>query len=127
MPKKNEPIVNVSQSLEYDDIDDDDNNDIEDDMSDEEYESEKLNNIQQNLPSFSQILIICRLLGKHEFVLSRNGTKKFFNKIRQYQELSQVEKIDDVNYGSRMGKSAEILCKLAGICEIINIAMEILK
>ncbi|CAF5210098.1 unnamed protein product, partial [Rotaria magnacalcarata] len=46
--------------------------------------------------------------------------------VRQYQELSQIEKSDDVNYGSRMGKSAEILCKLAAISQIIKISIEIL-
>ncbi|CAF5158724.1 unnamed protein product, partial [Rotaria magnacalcarata] len=109
MPRKKDLTINLPQSLDYDDAEDD-NNDIEYDMSDDEYELEKqLNNIKRNLPSLSQILIVCHLLGKREFVLSRNGTKKFYNNVRQYQELSQIEKSDDVNYGSRMGKSAEIL------------------
>ncbi|CAF4051774.1 unnamed protein product, partial [Rotaria sordida] len=82
--------------------------------------------MKENLPSLAQILIVARLIGKREFVLSRNGTKKFYNKIRQYQELSQLEKSDDVNYGSRIGKSAEILCKLAGTSQIVKIAIEIL-
>ncbi|CAF4053549.1 unnamed protein product [Rotaria magnacalcarata] len=126
MPRKKDLTINLPQSLDYDDAEDD-NNDIEDDMSDDEYELEKqLNNIKRNLPSLSQILIVCHLLGKREFVLSRNGTKKFYNKVRQYQELSQIEKSDDVNYGSRMGKSAEILCKLAAISQIIKISIEIL-
>ncbi|CAF1677681.1 unnamed protein product [Rotaria magnacalcarata] len=146
MPTKKDLTINLPQSLDYDDAEDD-NNDIEDDMSDDEYELEKqlnnikrnlpslddeyelekqLNNIKRNLPSLSQILIVCHLLGKREFVLSRNATKKFYNKVRQYQELSQIEKSDDVNYGSRMGKSAEILCKLAAISQIIKISIEIL-
>ncbi|CAF1208637.1 unnamed protein product [Rotaria sordida] len=83
--------------------------------------------MKENLPSLAQILIVARLIGKREFVLSRNGTKKFYNKIRQYQELSQLEKSDDVNYGSRIGKSAEILCKLAGTSQIVKIAIEILQ
>ncbi|CAM4827034.1 unnamed protein product [Rotaria magnacalcarata] len=126
MPRKKDLTINLPQSLDYDDAEDD-NNDIEYDMSDDEYELEKqLNNIKRNLPSLSQILIVCHLLGKREFVLSRNATKKFYNKVRQYQELSQIEKSDDVNYGSRMGKSAEILCKLAAISQIIKISIEIL-
>ncbi|CAF4709135.1 unnamed protein product [Rotaria sp. Silwood1] len=126
MPKKKDSTLNTPQSLDYNDIDDEDN-DNEEDLSDEEYESERLNSIKENLPRLTQILIVARLIGKREFVLSRNGTKKFYNKIHQYQELSQREKSDDVNYGSRLGKSAEILCKLAGISEIVKIALEILK
>ncbi|CAF3932869.1 unnamed protein product [Rotaria sp. Silwood1] len=126
MPNKKDSTLNTPQSLDYNDIDDEDN-DNEEDLSDEEYESERLNSIKENLPSLTQILIVARLIGKREFVLSRNGTKKFYNKIHQYQELSQREKSDDVNYGSRLGKSAEILCKLAGISEIVKIALEILK
>lgn len=53
--------------------------------------------------------------------------KKFYNKVRQYQELSQVEKQEVVNFGSRMGKSAEILCELAAISQIIKISLDILK
>ena len=126
MPKKNKSVVNLSQSLDYDDVDDNDN-DVEEDISDNEYETETSNKINQNLPSLSQILIVSRLIGKREFILSRNGTKKFYNKVRQYQELSQIDKIDDVNYGSRMAKAAEILCKLAGISEMLKISMEILQ
>ncbi|CAF1086183.1 unnamed protein product, partial [Rotaria sordida] len=92
---------------------------------DDDYETEQ--NSNHNLPTLSQILIICRLIGKRKFILSRNGTKKFYNKIRQYQELSQIEKPNDVNYGSRMGKSAEILCKLVAVCQILKISMDILK
>jgi len=126
MPKRNKSAVNFSQSLDYDDTDDIDN-DAEEDISDNEYEIEKSNKINQTLPSLSQILIVSRLIGKREFILSRNGTKKFCNKVRQYQELSQIDKIDDVNYGSRMAKAAEILCKLAGISEMLKISMEILQ
>ena len=124
--KKNKSVVNLSQSLDYDDVDDNDN-DVEEDISDNEYETEKSNKINQNLPSLSQILIVSCLIGKREFILSRNGTKKIYNKVRQYQELSQIDKIDDVNYGSRMAKAAEILCKLAGISEMLKISMEILQ
>ena len=128
MPKKEQRTVNFSQSLDYDytDDDDDDNN-FEEDISDNDYELEKDNKINQTLPSLSQVLIVSFLLGKRELILSRNGTKKFHNKIRQYQELSQIEKLDDVNYGSRIGKAAEILCKLAAISEILRISIEILK
>jgi hypothetical protein len=125
MPKKNKTVVNLSQSLDYDEIDD--NDDVEEDISDNEYETEKSTKINQNLPSLSQILIVSRLIGKREFILSQNGTKKFYNKVRQYQELSQIDKIDDVNYGSRMAKAAEILCKLAGISEMLKISIEILQ
>jgi hypothetical protein len=125
MPKKNKTVVNLSQSLDYDEVDD--NDDVEEDISDNEYETEKSTKINQNLPSLSQILIVSRLIGKREFILSQNGTKKFYNKVRQYQELSQIDKIDDVNYGSRMAKAAEILCKLAGISEMLKISIEILQ
>ena len=91
----------LPQSLDYDDN--------EDDVSDNEYEMEKLNNIKHNQPSLAQILIVCRLIGKRELTLSRNDIKKFYNKVRQYQELSRHENINDINYGARMGKSAEIL------------------
>ena len=93
----------LPQSLDYDDIDAE-NDDNEDDMSDNEYKMEKLNNIKHNQPSLAQILIVCRLIGKRKFILSRNGTKKFYNKAHQYQELSQHENMNDVNYGARMEK-----------------------
>ncbi|CAF4275616.1 unnamed protein product [Rotaria magnacalcarata] len=126
MPKRKESTANIPESLDYDDVDDE-NNDLDDDISDDDYEMEKRNNTNKNLPSLSQILIVSQLLGKREFILSRNGTKKFYSKVRQYQELSQLEKQDDVNYGSRMGKSAEILCKLAAIPQNLKISFEILK
>ncbi|CAF2961565.1 unnamed protein product [Rotaria sp. Silwood2] len=127
MPKQKDLTVTIPERLDYDD-NEDDINDIEDDISDDEYQMEqKMNNINKNLPSLSQILIICHLLGQRQLILSRNGTKKFYNKVRQYQELSQFEKPNDVNYGSRMGKSAEILCKLAAISQIVKNSMEILK
>ncbi|CAF2088574.1 unnamed protein product [Rotaria magnacalcarata] len=126
MPKRKESTANIPESLDYDDVDDE-NNDLDDDISDDDYEMEKRNNTNKNLPSLSQILIVSQLLGKREFILSRNGTKKFYSKVRQYQELSQLEKQDDVNYGSRMGKSAEILCKLAAIAQNLKISIEILK
>jgi len=81
--------------------------------------------MKKNVPSLTQILIVCRLLGKRELVLTRNGTKKFYNKVRQFQELSEVDKPNDVNYGARMGKSAEILCKLAAIVQILSISLQI--
>lgn len=83
--------------------------------------------MQYNLPSITQLLIVAKLIGKREFILSRRGTKKFLNKVRQYQELSQLNKSNDVNYGSRFGKAAEILCKLAAIIEIIRISIDLLK
>ncbi|CAF5227226.1 unnamed protein product, partial [Rotaria magnacalcarata] len=47
MPTKKDLTINLPQSLDYDDAEDD-NNDIEDDMSDDEYELEKqLNNIKR--------------------------------------------------------------------------------
>jgi hypothetical protein len=125
MPKKNESTLNVSQSLDYDDINDD-NNDIDEDISDDEFEFENSTETSQNLPSLTQILIVSRLIGRRQFILSRNGTKKFHNKVRQFQELSQIDKSDDINYGSRIGKAAEILCKLAAISEIVKISIEIL-
>ncbi|CAF4711177.1 unnamed protein product, partial [Rotaria sp. Silwood2] len=127
MPKQKDLTVRIPETLDYDD-NEDDINDTEDDISDDEYQMEqKMNNMNKHLPSLSQIFIICHLLGQRQFILSRNGTKKFYNKVRQYQELSQFEKADDVNYGSRMGKSAEILCKLAAISQIVKNSMEILK
>ncbi|CAF3978277.1 unnamed protein product, partial [Rotaria sordida] len=126
MPKRTDGSANFSQSIDYDDSDND-KSENEDDISDNDYEVEKSNKIHKNLPSLSQILIISRLLGKREFILSRNDTKKFFNKVRQYQELSQFDKSNDVNFGSRMGKAAEILCKLAAIAEILRITIEILQ
>lgn len=123
--KKENPMIATPHSLGYDDYDDE--SDIDDDISEDEYKMEKLNNAKPNQPSLTQILMVCRLLGKREFILSKNGTRKFYKKVRQYQELSQHEKNDDVNYGSRMGKCAEILCKFAAIVEMVKISMEILK
>ncbi|CAF2102840.1 unnamed protein product [Rotaria magnacalcarata] len=124
--KKNDSKLNYSQTLEYDDVNDD-NNDEEEDISDNEYTNESTNRVDQHLPSLSQIFIVSSLIGKSIFHLSRTGTKKFYIKVRQYQELSQIDKPDDINYGSRMGKSAEILCKFAAIAELINITLDILK
>jgi len=118
--------MNSEQILDYDDGEDD-NNDLEEDMSDNEYDSEKSKKINQNFPSLTQILIVSRLIGDRQFILSRNGTKKFYNKVRQYQELSQIDKVDDVNYGSRMAKAAEILCKLAAISQILKMAIDVLQ
>ena len=125
MPKKSESTIPQPQSLDYDD-DLDQNDNIEDDISDDEYNTENLNNIKQNQPSLTQILIVCRLLGKREFILSRIGTKKFHDKVRQFQELSEQDNSNDVNYGARMGKSAEILCKLSAIVQVLKISIEIL-
>lgn len=129
MPKKNEINLNLSQSIEYDDVDEHQIGDDEydDDISDTDYETEQEENLIHNLPTLCQILIISRVIGKRIFVLSRNGTKKFYNKIRQYQELSQIEKPNDIIYGSRMGKSAEISCKLVAICQILETSTDILK
>ena len=131
MPKKNQSNLNFTHVLEYDDLNDNDaddkNDDDDDDISDNEYNNERHQTINHNIPSLTQIFIVSRLLGKRDFRLSRIGTKKFYDKVRQYQELSQVEKPSDINYGSRMGKYAEILCKLAALCEIIQITLEILK
>ena len=124
--KETEGSINLSQSLDYDDTDDtSDEND--DDISENDYEVKKSTTVDQNLPSLSQILIISRSLGKREFILCQNGTKNFLNKVRQYQELSQFDKSNEGYYGSRIGKAAEILCKLAGITEILRISMEILQ
>ncbi|CAF3275618.1 unnamed protein product [Rotaria sp. Silwood2] len=76
---------------------DDENNGSENDISDSDYEDETSNKIYEHLP-------IC-----------------------QYQELSQIDKPNDLNYGSRMGKAAEILCNLTAICEIIRISIEVLE
>lgn len=127
LPHKGQLSIDSTQSIEYDDADDDDANADEESISDSDYETEKSNTFEQNLASVSQILIVARLLGRREFILCRNGTKKFLNKVRQYQELSQIHKPNDINYGARMGKAAEILCKIAGIAEILRISIEILK
>ncbi|CAF1503437.1 unnamed protein product, partial [Adineta steineri] len=117
---------NYSQTLEYDDANDD-NNDEDEDISDDEYNNEILNKIDQHLPSLTQILIVSYLIGKRMFHLSRTGTKTFYTKVRQYQELSEIDKPNDISFGSRMGKSAEILCKFAAIAELMKIVLEILK
>jgi hypothetical protein len=126
MPKKDESTLNFSQTIEYDDVNDENNGD-EEDISDNEFNTEKNNKIDQRLPSLTQIFIVARLIGNRVFHLSRIGTKKYHDKVRQYQELSHVEKPNDINYGSRMGKGAEILCKLAAISEIVKIILEILR
>ncbi|CAF4331108.1 unnamed protein product, partial [Adineta steineri] len=97
MPKKKEAKLNYSQTLEYDDANDD-NNDEDEDISDDEYNNEKMNKIDQHLPSLTQILIVSYLIGKRIFHLSRTGTKKFYNKVRQYQELSDIDKPNDINF-----------------------------
>ncbi|CAF4281668.1 unnamed protein product, partial [Adineta steineri] len=88
---------------------------------------EKMNKIHQHLPSLTQILIVSYLIGKRIFHVSRTGTKNFYNEVRQHQELSEIDKPNNINFGSRMGKSAEILCKFAAIAELMKIILEILK
>jgi hypothetical protein len=128
MPKRDETTPNMSYTVEYDDMNNENENDDDDeDISDNEFNDETNNQINPTLPSLTQIFIVSYLIGKRTFVLSRTGTKKFHNKIRQFQELSQIDKPQDVNYGSRMGKSAEILSKLAGLVEVLKISTEILK
>ncbi|CAF4623538.1 unnamed protein product, partial [Rotaria magnacalcarata] len=127
IPKKNDLNSIKSQTLDYHNDNNDDNDDSEEDISDDEYGTTTAKNMNQNQPSLTQILIVCRLLGDRIFTLSRHGTKKFNNKIRQYQELAQHDDSDDINYASRIGKAAEILCKIAGISQIVKISLEILQ
>lgn len=119
--------TNKSQSLDYHNDNNDDNDDSEEDISDDECQTRTANNINRSLPSLTQILIVCHLLGERTFILSRHGTKKFHNKIRQYHELAQHDDTDDINYASRIGKAAEILSKLAAISQILKISLEILQ
>jgi len=126
MPKNAKLVMNFSQSIEYDE-DDEGEDDPDEDISDDDYQIEQTIDFNRNLASLSQIVIVCRLLGKREFVLGRRGTKTFYNKVRQYQELSQIDKPGDINYASRMGKGAEILCKLAALSEVLLKALEILQ
>ena len=126
MPKKPNVIFNVSDALDYES--DDENSDREEkDLDDIDLLSEKIPKFNQPIQQISQILIICHMLGEKQYVLSRYGTKKFLNKVRQYQELSQLDQLNDINYSSRMGKAAEILCKLGALAQILKIALEILK
>jgi hypothetical protein len=128
MPKSADKTNNTSYIVEYDDMNTENDDDEDDeDISDNEYNHETNNKINPTLPSLTQIFIVSYLMGKRTFVLSRTGTKKFHNKIRQFQELSHIDKPQDINYGSRMGKSAEILSKLSGLVEILKISTEILK
>lgn len=123
MPKKTNVVVDVAQSIDYEN---DEESDQDEDLNDEDIKTEnsqESNNFSSNL---AQILIIAHIFGKRNYRLKRNGTKKFLNKVRQMQELSQLDKIGDVNYGSRMGKGAEILCKLSALAQILKISQEIL-
>lgn len=124
MPKKSNVVVDFTKPIDYETEEDSDNDgDLDDeDLKNDNYEA------TNNLPIIlAQILIICQLFGKRVFRLHRKGTKKFLHKVRQMQELSQVEKIGDVNYGSRMGKGAEILCKISALAQMLKIALEILS
>lgn len=124
MPKKSNIVLDVSDELGYDS---DEYSDHEDDLNDIDLMNEKLPNVNNVIQTFAQILIISHMIGQKQFTLSRYGTKKFLDKVRQFQELSQIDKMDDINYGSRMGKSAEILCKLAALAQILNVCVKILK
>lgn len=122
MPKKIDLILDVNESIDYED----DVEDEETDLIDEELPSKCASN--DKLPNaLSQILIVVKLLGIREYTLSKKGTKKFLNKVRQMQELSQIEKTDDLNYGSRLGKGAEILCKLSALLQLLKIALDVLE
>lgn len=124
MPKRTNVVVDFTKPIDYETEEDSDHDgDLEDeDVKNENHEE------TNNLPiTLAQILIICHLFGKRQFRLHRNGTKKFLHKVRQMQELSQVEKIGDINYGSRMGKGAEILCKISALAQMLKIALEILS
>ena len=124
MPMKSNVVLDVSDELGYNT---DDNSDHEDDLNDIDLINEKVPTVNNVIQTFAQILIIAHMLGQKQLILSRYGTKRFLDKIRQFQELSQVDKVDDINYGSRMGKSAEILCKLGGLAQILNVCVRILK
>lgn len=121
---KSNVVLDVSDELGYNT---DDNSDHEDDLNDIDLINEKVPTVNNVIQTFAQILIIAHMLGQKQLILSRYGTKRFLDKIRQFQELSQVDKVDDINYGSRMGKSAEILCKLGGLAQILNVCVRILK
>lgn len=124
LPKKSNVLLDVSDELGYDS---DDDSDREEDLNDIDLMNEKIPKINHVIQRFTQILIIAHMLGKKDFILSRYGTKKFLTKVRQFQELSQLDKMNDIDYSSRMGKCAEILCKLAALAQILNISIKILK
>lgn len=124
MPRKSNVLLDVSDSLEYDT---DEDSDREEDLNDVDLMNEKTPKINLVVQTFSQILIISYMLQSQRFVRSRYGTKTFLYKVRQFQELSQLDKMNDINYSSRMGKSAEILCKLGALAQILNISVKVLK
>lgn len=124
MPKKTNYVVEEPYSIEIDYAGD---SDRDDDLSDEEMESNPKETIDEHLPSLTQILIIVHILGERHYTLGQYGTKKFMKKIREMQELSQVEKFNDINYGSRIGKSTEILCKLSALAQLLQITMNTLE
>lgn len=123
MPNKTNVVVDFTQLIDYENEDD---SDQDEDLNDDDIRTEKSETPIHFSSTLAQILIIARLLDKRRFCLSRNGTKKFLNKVRQMQELSQVAKIGDVNYGSRMGKGAEILCKLSALAQMLKISQDML-
>lgn len=124
MPKKSNIILESTCSLEFDDATD---SDQDEDLSDEDMINKRKEARKDDLPSLAQILIVVHLLGDRHYVLSQYGTKKFLNKVREMQELSQVERSNDVNYGSRMGKSTEILCKISALAQVLETALSILQ
>ena len=123
MPKKTNEVIDFAKPIDYESEED---SDYDDDLEDDDMRTENCEAINHFPLTLSQILIICKLLGERRFRLHRSGTKKFLNKVRQMQELSQVVKIGDINYGSRMGKGAEILCKIAALAQMLKIALNIL-
>lgn len=124
MPKKTNEVIDFTKPIDYESEED---SDYDDDLEDDDMRTENCGAINHFPFILSQILIICKLLGERHFRLHRIGTKKFLNKVRQMQELSQVVKIGDINYGSRMGKGAEILCKIAASAQMLKIALNILS
>lgn len=122
MPNKTNVVVDFAQLIDYENEED---SDQDEDLNDDDIRTETTETPNHFSSTLAQIFIIVHLLGKRQYRLNRNGTKKFLNKVRQMQELSQVDKIGDVNYGSRMGKGAEILCKLAALAQMMKISQDI--
>ena len=116
-------VFDATCSIDYDDG----GTSEEDDLSDDEMSLQSQRNTNPHNSTLTQIMIITHLIGQRQYSLSRYGTKKFFNKVRQMQDLSQIEKTGDLNYGSRMGKGAEILCKLSALSQILKMCLEMLK
>lgn len=124
MPKKSNLVLERPSSIDIDYVND---SDRDEDLSDEEMELNLKEPVNELLPNLAQILIIVHILGERHYTLSKYGTKKFLKKIREMQELSQAEELNDTNYGSRMGKSAEILCKLSALAQLLQTAINILE